>query len=318
MICCAVHAALGNSVMLKWTTRRRSRRKTKKTSRTRKVAVGTAKKSIEASAPRWLSKKVRHVCEGGSPVFFLGMKRETLRSLTWKPSWSNSPWIFGASQPTLDSAIWRISFLISGVTSPFFDLRGRDFQRQKRRNPRRCQRTTVSGFTMTSTSVKRDQMRESRSQKARSRLRRCGRLELRCNTASCWRRARFSMTRSACGRKPARSARRVLRMRARIASIMHEAKDRYPRHGWPIGSCHRRVSSFSDEHLASHRVIAALGRQARAKDGDFGLGGAQALGCLSADVGREGGEVVGRGGAGWSTRTGSLVQGGWIKSSGDG
>jgi len=31
------------------------------------------------------------------------------------------------------------------------------------------------------------------------------------------------------------------------------ANDRYPRHGWPIGSCHRRESSSSDHHLASHR-----------------------------------------------------------------
>ena len=47
--CWAVQAALGNSEMLKWTTRRRSWSKTKNTSSTRKVAVGTVKKSIEAS-----------------------------------------------------------------------------------------------------------------------------------------------------------------------------------------------------------------------------------------------------------------------------
>jgi hypothetical protein len=82
----------------------------------------------------------------------------------------------------------------------------------------------------TTTCAKRDQRRESRSQKARSRWRRRGRLELRRNTASCWRRASFSMTRSARGRKPARSARRALRMRASIASSMHEAgAGRYPR-----------------------------------------------------------------------------------------
>jgi hypothetical protein len=33
------------------------------------------------------------------------------------------------------ASIRRIRFLISGVTSPFFGLRGRDFQRQKRRSP---------------------------------------------------------------------------------------------------------------------------------------------------------------------------------------
>jgi len=65
MIRWAVQRALGCSVTSKWTTRRRLWTKTKKTKSTRKVAVGTVKKSIEASESRWLWRKVRHVWEGG-------------------------------------------------------------------------------------------------------------------------------------------------------------------------------------------------------------------------------------------------------------
>ena len=80
MICWAVQRAPGCSVTLKWTTRRRSWTMTKKTKSTRKVAVSTVKKSMDASEPRWLSRKVRQVWEGWLRGF-LGMKRETLLSL---------------------------------------------------------------------------------------------------------------------------------------------------------------------------------------------------------------------------------------------
>src|SRR6266851_5074748 len=43
-----------------------------------------------------------------------------------------------------------------------------DFQVQNLANPRRCQATTVSGFTIVSVSVQRDQTRASTTQKARS------------------------------------------------------------------------------------------------------------------------------------------------------
>jgi hypothetical protein len=55
----------GAKPRLKWTTRRRLWTRTRETKSTRTVAVGTVKKSMEASEPRWLSRKVRHVWEGG-------------------------------------------------------------------------------------------------------------------------------------------------------------------------------------------------------------------------------------------------------------
>jgi hypothetical protein len=55
-----------------------------------KVAVGTVKKSIEASDPTWLSRKVRHDCEGGFRVRG-GIRRETSRSEITMPSLRSSP-----------------------------------------------------------------------------------------------------------------------------------------------------------------------------------------------------------------------------------
>jgi hypothetical protein len=55
----------------------------------------------------------------------------------------------------------RSSLDVDGRPGPFW----RDLRRQKRRKPRRCQRTTVSGRTITRTSVQCAQTRESHAQK---------------------------------------------------------------------------------------------------------------------------------------------------------
>ncbi len=57
----AVHVADGNSATLKWITRLRLWESTRKTWRTRKVAVGTVKKSMEAVSPKRFRRKVLHV-----------------------------------------------------------------------------------------------------------------------------------------------------------------------------------------------------------------------------------------------------------------
>ena len=53
------------------------------------VAVGTVKKSIDASEPTWLSRKVRQVWEGRCRHLG-GMKRDTVRSPMSMPSFSKS------------------------------------------------------------------------------------------------------------------------------------------------------------------------------------------------------------------------------------
>jgi len=134
-----------------------------------------------------------------------------------KPSMSSSPWILGAPQRGLALAILRISRLTSGETSSFLGVRQRDFQRQKRRKPARCQRTTVSGLTMTSASAQRDQIWERPTQNARSARRRRGRGADRWRVASCWRRARFSRASSARVRKAERRLASRFRSRASMA-----------------------------------------------------------------------------------------------------
>jgi hypothetical protein len=106
-----------SDVTFECTTRRRSSESTKKTYTTRKVAVGTVRKSMQARVPVWLARNVRQVCEGG--LRRRGISRETVRSATEMPSLSNSAWIRGAPQPRFPVAIRRIRSRAS------FDTRGR-------------------------------------------------------------------------------------------------------------------------------------------------------------------------------------------------
>jgi len=121
-------------------------------------------------------------------------------------------------QVTLDSAIRRMSCLTSAETSPFDGVRERDFHFQSRRKPARCQRTTVSGLTMTRASDQRDQIWDRPTQKARSARRRRTQGVRRCSAVSCWRRARFSRARSARVRKADRTLASRLRSRASMAT----------------------------------------------------------------------------------------------------
>ena len=66
---------------------------------------------------------------------------------------------------------------------------------------------TVSGCTMASADRQLDHSRDSHTQKTRSRGRSLGRLQWCLKTASCWRRARFSIARLALGTSIARTSR---------------------------------------------------------------------------------------------------------------
>ena len=72
-----------------------------------------------------------------------------------------------------------------------------DLNFQKSLNPLRCQRATVSGFTMTRDLRQGLHIRESKTQKSRSAIRIFGRLFVLFITANCWRSARFSAARFA-------------------------------------------------------------------------------------------------------------------------
>src|SRR5438445_7254147 len=89
----AVHSAVGCSVTLKCTSRRRLWVSTTSTNRTRKVAVGTVKKSNAIRSGAWFFKNVRHACDGGlrgRTMYFDTVACETVR-----PSFNSSPWILG-------------------------------------------------------------------------------------------------------------------------------------------------------------------------------------------------------------------------------
>jgi hypothetical protein len=150
----------------------------------------------------------RWTAPGSGGLF--GMYRLTVRSSTSKPSLRSSACILGAPQ-ALSRAIFRMSCRISAETFGRPIPRFRDFQRQYNRNPMRYQRTTVSGFTMMRASAHRDHVDRSTVQKIRSAGRRPGRGCLSLRTASCWRRAAFSMT---------RSARFIIAARMRLMTIL--------------------------------------------------------------------------------------------------
>ena len=166
VICCAVQAADGLLVTLKWTMRRRWCASTTRPYRTRNVAVGTVKKSIEHSSVTWFLRKARHACDGGLRRR-RGMYFETVASDTTSPSLSSSPCTLGAPQVTLLAAMVlmrdRIS-AASGGRPPRRRLR----HRQYARNLRRCHRMTVAGWTTVSTRSQPDHQRRSSTQRARS------------------------------------------------------------------------------------------------------------------------------------------------------
>ena len=118
---------------------------TTKTNRIRPVSVGTAKKSTDdqsnrhdssetcASSERWLRRR--------------GIGRETVRSETSKPSFTNSPWMRGAHPEWVRNGHHPGAGV--GRRTDLRPPRGRDWRVQYRAKPRRCQATTVAGRTTT-------------------------------------------------------------------------------------------------------------------------------------------------------------------------
>ena len=119
------------------------------------------------------------------------------------PSFASSPCTRGAPQSGLALLMFRISSRISGATPGRPGLRRRLFQVQYRLNPQRCQRMTVSGFTMTRTLSQSVQILRNSTQNPRSTFESRGRFTERRSTASCCRRATFSRASSRRARSPA-------------------------------------------------------------------------------------------------------------------
>src|SRR5205814_1438100 len=86
--CRAVHSAVGCSVTLKCTSRRRRWLSTISTKSTRKVAVGTVKKSNAIRSLAWFIRNARHACDGGRRG--RSMYCETVACETVRPRFSSA------------------------------------------------------------------------------------------------------------------------------------------------------------------------------------------------------------------------------------
>src|SRR5439155_26440929 len=111
-------------------------------------AVGTVKKSTEANCAARFLKNVRQVCDGGFRCRTMYLATEA--SEIWIPSLRSSLRILGAPQIELFRLRVRINPRVSFSSLALPAYPCRTFQVQYQRNPRRCQSTTVVGFTIKS------------------------------------------------------------------------------------------------------------------------------------------------------------------------
>ena len=125
----------------------------------KKSPTAVAKKHYAIEQPEANRRHDEHVrsVQEGCPALARSSGRLTMYMATvdWAtsmPSLSNSPWIRGAPHNQLSRLICGIRSRIScGIAGR--PPRGRDFQRQKALNPRRCQRTKVSGLMIATVST---------------------------------------------------------------------------------------------------------------------------------------------------------------------
>ena len=145
----------------------------------------------------WLCKNACQLCPRGGVGFRRSrMYRCTVRFATWIPSLSSSPRIRSAPQSRFSATMRRISSTRSGDTRGVGDIVDRDFQRQSKRNPSRCQRSTVSGFTSSSASRHLGSTAASSVIRVRSCRWKAGFFTFLAATMSCCRRRAFSATSS--------------------------------------------------------------------------------------------------------------------------
>src|SRR5262249_38787193 len=136
-----------------------------KTNRTLKATVGTTKKSTDTRSFTWLSRKARHVGEGG----FVGrtMYFSTVALATAMPSLASSPTMRGEPQSGFAVDILpmrsRTAFATAGLPALGWERRA-----QWSQNLRRCHAMTVLGWTKTRTSRQPVQVRESHAHRRRS------------------------------------------------------------------------------------------------------------------------------------------------------
>src|SRR5450631_9693 len=148
-------------------------------------------------ASRWLLRMAAHRLAGSGRLGALRIQRNTVRSERSKPSIFSSPWMRGEPHVEFSATMRKISSRNSLLTH-FLPVRTRcrESHVQYSLNPARCQRTTVSGWTRINACVHSGQSCRKITQKNLPEMETCGR-GYRCfRTTSCWRRAKFSSSRS--------------------------------------------------------------------------------------------------------------------------
>ena len=191
-------------------------------------ASDDATHEVKVRSPKWFTRKVRQVCDG--PVARSGRYRDTVRSETVMPSFSNSPWILGAPQRRFSFVMRRMR---ARMSASMRGLPGRrpERRRQHPQTPSRRHRATVAGWTSTRASLHRGQNCCKKIQSKRSAGRK--RRSVRARTPSWWRRARISKRTSKRVNKVDRNAatiRRASRIGCRIAKRYASVNDSLP-HG---------------------------------------------------------------------------------------
>jgi len=158
----------------------------------------TGRKSPAQVAPAWLRAKVAHVCPprwgGGGRT--ARRWRRTVRLPTRMPRLRSSPRSRAAPHRRCPAARRRIAATVSADTGGRRDAAA-DLARQTRRNPCRCQRSSVSGRTLSSAARHPRARRARRMRRSRSAGVRTGRPTRRRRTTRRWRRRACSATRAA-------------------------------------------------------------------------------------------------------------------------
>jgi hypothetical protein len=191
--CWATQASVGERVTPTCTMRREPSSVRTKANNGRKNRSWTCRKSPAQMSVAWLRTNVVQVWPRGRGGRACSMYRWIVRLATLMSSFSNSPRMRSAPQSRLSTAIALIRAMVSAGSLGSCAV-VRDFRFQNSWNPWRCQRSTVSGLTMSSASFHHCNRLASRTTRTRSERVKRGRLTERLRTRSCWRSRAFSMT----------------------------------------------------------------------------------------------------------------------------
>src|SRR5215470_2311580 len=189
--CWATQGSEGERVTPTWITRRDFSSTMKNAKSGRKKRSVTCKKSHAQTCAAWLREKVAHFCPRGGFVRTPRMYFWMVRLQTRMPNFKNSPRILSAPQSRLSFAICLIKAIVSAATFGLW-VEAFDLRFQYRWKSSRCQRSRVSGATMSRACCQVRTSLASRTRSVRSVLVQAGRFTWRLRMISCCLKSAFS------------------------------------------------------------------------------------------------------------------------------